>query len=133
MNEAPRNTILVGDALEQLRTLPTASVDLVVSSPPWFLQRDYHMVGQIGLERDVSAWVERLRTVTRELGRVLAPHGSLWLDLGDTYSRHAQFGAPTKSLLMAPQRLILALVRDVGSCAIRSSGPRPTQCPTPSP
>jgi site-specific DNA-methyltransferase (adenine-specific) len=112
MNETPRNTILVGDTLSRLRTLASDSVDLVVSSPPWFLQRDYGVSGQIGLERNVTEWVDQLRAVVGELKRVLAPHGSLVLDLGDTYSSHPKFGAPAKSLLLAPQRLILALIQD---------------------
>ena len=49
----PRNTILVGDAVAQLRTLAAESVDCVVTSPPYFLLRDYHVGGQLGLEVDV--------------------------------------------------------------------------------
>jgi DNA modification methylase len=110
MNRAPRNTILIGDALEQLRRLPTASVDCVVTSPPWYQLRSYGVDGQIGLEESVDQWVERLAPVLAEVRRVLVPTGSLWLDLGDTYSRHRRFGAPPKSLLMAPERLALALI-----------------------
>jgi site-specific DNA-methyltransferase (adenine-specific) len=42
----------------------------------------------------------------------LAPHGSLWLNLGDAYSRHARFGAPAKSLLLGPERVARGLVAD---------------------
>lgn len=52
MNQLPRNTILGGDATEWLRQLPRASVDCVITSPPYYQLRDYGMPGQIGLEPD---------------------------------------------------------------------------------
>ncbi len=108
----PRNTILLGDAVERLRELPTASVDCVVTSPPYFLLRNYGADGQIGLEDTVSEWVERLRQVFAEVARTLTPTGSLWLNLGDSYSRHPKYGAPAKGMLLAPERLLLALAED---------------------
>jgi DNA modification methylase len=108
----PRNEILVGDALDRLRGFATESVDCVVSSPPFYLLRNYGTDGQIGLEETVDEWVERLRVVMREVRRVLTPTGSVWLDLGDSYSRRPRSGAPAKSLLLAPERLALALVAD---------------------
>ena len=57
MNELPRNSILIGDACQRLRTLPAASVDCVVTSPPYFQLRDYGVAGQIGLEPTVTDWV----------------------------------------------------------------------------
>jgi site-specific DNA-methyltransferase (adenine-specific) len=36
----------------------------------------------------------------------------LWLNLADSFSRHARYGGPPKSLLLAPERLLLALARD---------------------
>ena len=53
-----------------------------------------------------------LRDVARECQRVLAPHGSFWLNLGDSYSTHERFGAPRKSLLLGPERVARALVAD---------------------
>lgn len=108
----PRNTVLVGDAQQRLRGLAASSVDCVVTSPPYFGLRDYGVAGQLGQERSVDEWVSGLRTVCREIGRVLAPHGSLWLNLGDSYSRHERFGAPPKSLLLGPERVARALVSD---------------------
>lgn len=96
----------------QLRQLPAASVDLVLTSPPWFALRSYGVDGQIGLEDNVEEWVNRLRAVMVEIKRVVVPTGSIWLDLGDTYSRHRHSGAPPKSLLLAPERLALALIED---------------------
>ena len=108
----PRNTLLVGDATERLGQLPESCVDCVVTSPPYFLLRDYGVDGQLGLEPTVEGWVRGLRGVMTEVARVLKSTGSLWLNLGDSYSRHSKYGAPPKSLLMAPERLALALVAD---------------------
>lgn len=108
----PRNRVLIGDATRRLKELPTSSVDCVVTSPPYFNLRDYGRARQIGLEPHVDDWVQALRPVTHELARVLKPTGSLWLNLGDSFSRHNRYGAPPKSLLLAPERLLLALLED---------------------
>lgn len=109
MTPPPRNTVLVGDAATRLRDVPEASIDCVVTSPPYYGLRDYEADDQIGLERSVHDWVAKLVAVTDQLARVLKPGGSLWLNLGDSYSRHRRDGAPEKALLLAPERLLLAL------------------------
>lgn len=108
----PRNVVLVGDVREQLRTLPAGSVDTVITSPPYVGLRNYGMAGQIGLEPHVDAWIEALCEVGAELARVLKPTGSWWLNLGDSYSRNTRLGAPAKGLLLAPERLALALAKN---------------------
>ena len=109
---SPRNTILIGDALQRLRQLPDESVDTIVTSPPYFNLRDYHVAGQLGQEAHIDEWVDGLRDVARECRRVLAPHGSFWLNLGDSYSTHERFGAARKSLLLGPERVARALIGD---------------------
>ncbi|HEX6700897.1 MAG TPA: site-specific DNA-methyltransferase [Gaiellaceae bacterium] len=106
------NRVIVGDARRELAKLPTSFVDCVITSPPYFQLRDFGVSGQLGLEATVETWVDELRLALNGLIRVLKPSGSLWLNLGDTYSRHARFGAPPKSLLLAPERLLLALSKD---------------------
>lgn len=108
-NTLPRNRIVVGDALRQLRGLPDASVDCVITSPPYFRLRDYDADGQLGLERHVDQWVEQLAAISEQVRRVLVPTGTYWLNLGDTYASHPSQGAARKSLLMAPERLALRL------------------------
>ena len=111
MTALPRNVVLVGDALDLLKELPSSSVDCVITSPPYFALRNYQVDGQIGLEPSVHAWVAHLVTVIDEIARVLKPEGSLWLNLGDSYSRHGRYGASAKSFLLAPERLLLALAK----------------------
>jgi site-specific DNA-methyltransferase (adenine-specific) len=112
MNQLPRNTILGGDATEWLRQLPMASVDCVITSPPYYQLRDYGMSGQIGLEPTVSQWVTNVRMVLAQVARVLKPTGALWLNVGDSFSRHPRSGGLPKGLFLAPERLALALTRD---------------------
>jgi DNA modification methylase len=108
--QLPRQQVLLGDAARRLAELPAASVDTVVTSPPYFLLRNYDAAEQLGLELNVEAYVEHLVAVLEEVARVLKPTGSLWLNLGDSYSHSNEYGAPPKSLLLAPERITLALV-----------------------
>lgn len=105
------NRIITGDARDVLRSLPDGFADCVVTSPPYFRLRNYQHSKQIGLEDEIGLWVDDLRQVLSELRRVLVPTGSVWLNLGDSYSSGRE-GAPTKSLLLGPERLALALLED---------------------
>lgn len=107
---APRNTVLIGDATTRLRALPDGCVDTVITSPPYHLLRQYGGgENEIGTEPTVHDYVERIVSVGDELARVLKPTGVLWLNLGDSFSRNAKYGGPPKSMLLAPERILLAL------------------------
>lgn len=106
----PSNRNLVGDAAAELATLPNASVDMVLTSPPYFRLRDYQVSGQLGLEQHVEHWVDNVGAVLQQLHRVLKPSGTLWLNLGDSYSTHHGQGAPRKSLLLGPERVAQRLI-----------------------
>lgn len=79
-------TLWHGDAATTLATLPDASVDCIVTSPPYFGLRDYGVDGQLGAEPTPAEFVQALTAVFREARRVLADDGTLWLNLGDSYS-----------------------------------------------
>ena len=78
--------ILQGDNRQVLKTLPDKSVHCCVTSPPYWGLRDYGCSNQIGLEPTLDAYIENMRTVGRELWRVLRDDGTLWLNLGDCYA-----------------------------------------------
>lgn len=78
--------LLVGDARAVLASMPDGSVDCVVTSPPYYGLRDYGVPGQYGLEPTSQDFVDNLRAVFTELQRVLRPSGTVWLNLGDSYS-----------------------------------------------
>ncbi|MEC3979533.1 DNA-methyltransferase [Amycolatopsis sp. H20-H5] len=107
--ELPLRQVLVGDVRARLKDLPDASVDCIITSPPYFAMRDYGHADQMGAETHVDAWAADIAAVCGDLARVLTPVGSLWLNLGDGYSRHLQEGAIKKSLLLGPQRVALRL------------------------
>lgn len=88
------NSIIQGDALETLRRLPSASVNCVVTSPPYYMQRDYSAPHQIGNEQSPSEYVQKLQGVFSECRRVLKDDGALWLNLGDKYQDGALLGMP---------------------------------------
>lgn len=77
---------ICGDAAEQLRTLNSESVYTCVTSPPYFNLRDYGASGQLGREDAPEEYVEKLVGVFREVQRVLHPKGTLWLNIGDSYT-----------------------------------------------
>ena len=78
--------ILIGDCVERMRELNDQSVHCCVTSPPYWGLRDYGHDGQIGLESTPEAYVARMVEVFREVRRVLREDGTLWLNLGDSYS-----------------------------------------------
>lgn len=81
-----KREVLVGDWVQQLRGLPDASVDLVVTSPPYWALRDYGVPGQLGLEPSWREHMQNLMVGFREVHRVLKPTGNLWVNYGDTVS-----------------------------------------------
>ena len=132
-------TYHVADVLDFLRDQPEASVQCVVTSPPYWGQRDYKRHGQIGLEPTVDAYVERMVEVFAEVRRVLRDDGTLWLNLGDAYNAYNGAAGPSgdmskiqsrerphlesgyglcdprfkpKDLLMLPARVAIALHAD---------------------
>lgn len=130
--------IINADVLDGLRQLTDESVDCVVTSPPYYWQRDYGVDGQIGHEPTPAEYVAKLVDVFRELRRCLKPSGTVWLNIGDVYySGNGQphgrdprsssrdwmrkklrpldvsgMGPPKKSLLGLPWRVALGLQDD---------------------
>lgn len=78
--------VLVGDCRERLAEIPAKSVHTVVTSRPYFGLRDYGHGEQIGLETTPEDFVTAMVTVFREVRRVLRDDGTVWLNLGDSYS-----------------------------------------------
>lgn len=131
-------TVVNADALDALKRLPKATVDCVVTSPPYYWQRDYGVKGQAGQEETIEEYVRNLVRVFRQVKRTLKSDGVAFLVLGDTYySGRGQptagdpkqtwrsvarqkyravdrpgMGLPRKSLLGIPWRVALALQRD---------------------
>lgn len=125
-----------GDNHHVLSKLPEASVNCVITSPPYFWQRDYGVEGQYGLESSIEGFVANLRRTFTGIRRVLVPDGLVFLNLGDTYysakgrphgvdAKHRSrrlpglravdgpgLGLPRKSLIGIPWRVALGLQQD---------------------
>jgi len=75
-----------GDTREVMKSLPSESVHCVVTSPPYWGLRDYQVEGQLGLEPTPEEYCANMVEVFSEVWRVLNPTGTVWLNLGDSYS-----------------------------------------------
>jgi DNA modification methylase len=102
---APGAMLYLGDVREQLRRLPARSVHTVVTSPPYFNQRDYgnDKSLEIGAESTPEEYISTMVEVFREIKRVLRDDGTCWLNLGDKYDGEQLF---------IPTRVALALRAD---------------------
>lgn len=78
--------IITGDCIEAMRGMHDRSVRCCITSPPYFGLRDYGHPDQIGLEETPEAFIARLVGVFREVRRVLADDGTLWVNMGDSYA-----------------------------------------------
>jgi site-specific DNA-methyltransferase (adenine-specific) len=97
---AVTSTILCGDAQSAMRTLPDATVDCIVTSPPYYKQRDYRGAAeQLGQEASPAAYVQRLVAIMGECRRALNDAGTLWLNIGDKYDDGRQLGMPWRVAL----------------------------------
>ena len=74
-----------GDAVHILKSLTPDSYDCVITSPPYYWQRDYKVDGQYGLEQTINGYISNLANVMNEVRNVLKRDGLLFLNLGDTY------------------------------------------------
>jgi len=92
------NKILQGNVTDKLKELETGTVQCVVTSPPYWGLRDYGVDGQLGLEETPEEYVEKMVKVFREIKRVLKKDGTVWLNLGDSYSSGGRTSTTNQSL-----------------------------------
>lgn len=125
--------ILHGDALEKIKLIKDKSVDCIVTSPPYWQLRDYGVVGQLGLEDTVEEYIKKLLDIFDECWRVLKDTGTVFINMGDTYSNvNSKFISGSnnknyyidnqkaktrrksdirrKSKMMIPERFVIAMI-----------------------
>jgi len=83
---ASGSALIEGDAHGILKALPDGIAQTVVTSPPYWSLRDYGIEGQLGLEASVHDFIEALAELFDDVRRVLAKDGTLWLNIGDSYT-----------------------------------------------
>lgn len=92
-----------GDSLKALSQLSDGCIDCVVTSPPYYMKRQY-LGGGIGLESTYKEYIDNLLAIIQEIHRVLKPTGSFWLNIGDSYQN--------KQLLNIPHRVAIKMQDD---------------------
>ena len=125
--------ILHGDVMDRIKEIETESVDCIVTSPPYWQLRDYGVKGQIGLENSVEEYILKLIMIFEECWRVLKDTGTMFVNMGDTYSNvNSKFISGTnnknyyidkqkaktrqksnikrKSKMMIPERFAIAMI-----------------------
>jgi len=109
--QLPRNQILCGDSLVLLSSLPSGTVDLVLTSPPYFRQRDYG--GGIGNETSLKDYLEVLLNIFGHCVRLLKPTGSLVINIGDKYAHRGLMLIPYRFAVAAMERFPVRLVNAI--------------------
>lgn len=78
--------LLIGDAAATLVHVPNGTVQVVVTSPPYWSLRDYDADGQIGMNEPLPVFIKSLIGIFAEVRRVLADDGTVWVNIGDSYT-----------------------------------------------
>jgi DNA modification methylase len=155
--DGQRWSVLTGDVRDALEKVETGSVSCLVTSPPYYWQRDYEIAGQLGHEASIDGFVNNLKDVFRAAHRVLEERGTVFLNLGDTYysakgkphgrddkhhgrqmmRRHLRavdgpgLGLPRKSLIGIPWRVALTMQSDGWTLRSAVIWQRPGSLPEP--
>lgn len=138
-----KGTLYNGDCLECLSEIESDSIDSVITSPPYYQLRDYGYPEQWGLEPDYRDYLDKMIRLMEELKRIIKPTGTIWINLGDTYSKDVTLNRngednstlnskegktkrhtknpikvnklmPNKSLMLIPQRFAIRCIDELG-------------------
>ena len=117
------NEIVCGDSAELLNSIPANSIDLIITSPPYFQQREYNG-GGMGNEKKPDEYISALMKIFRECVRVIKPTGSIVFNVGDKYE--------DSNLLLMPYRFAIAATEQYGVTLVNNvtwvkSNPTPRQ------
>ena len=125
--------LIVDDSRHALTQFPDKYFRACITSPPYWSLRDYGLNGQIGAEHSIDAYIADLVSIFREVRRTLCDDGTLWLNIGDSYTsggrtwrapdkknpgRAMTYRPPTpdglkpKDLIGVPWKLAFALQQD---------------------
>lgn len=111
-----KNTILNGDVLDQLKQIPNESIDMCITSPPYWNLRDYEKDKQIGQEPQFKDYISKLIQIYKEVYRVLKKEGTCWVNIADTYSQDNKNGIKKQSLIGIPERFKIEMIDNGWLC-----------------
>ncbi|MBL8098655.1 MAG: site-specific DNA-methyltransferase [Anaerolineales bacterium] len=117
------NEIVCGDSAELLKSIPANTIDLIITSPPYFQQREYDG-GGVGNEKKPEEYISAIMKIFRECVRIIKPTGSIVFNIGDKYE--------DSSLLLMPYRFAIAATEQCGVALVNNvtwvkSNPTPRQ------
>jgi len=92
-----KDEIICGNCLEEIKKLHNESIDMCITSPPYWALRDYGVEGQLGLEPTFQEYITKLCDIFDEVKRVLKKDGTCWVNIGDSYSNSGK-GGDSKNL-----------------------------------
>ena len=97
INAMTESLLICGPADESLDLLPAESVRTVVTSPPYWSLRDYEVDAQIGRDDSLLDYLAGIVRTFDKLHRVLSHDGTVWLNVGDSYtSGNRKYRAPDR-------------------------------------
>lgn len=111
-----KNKIINGDVLRVLKEIPNESIDMCITSPPYWSLRDYEKEGQIGNEDTYQEYIDKLIEIYKEVYRVLKKEGSCWVNIGDVYSSNNSTGIKKQSLIGIPDRFKIKMIDEGWLC-----------------
>lgn len=130
-----RNMIVHCDVMQGLRQIESDSIDSIITSPPYYQLRDYGFEGQWGLEKTYNEYLDKMIGFMAECRRVIKPTGTIWVNLGDSYSGNKEgcsnpklhkavkekcnikkkvSDIPNKSLMLIPHRFAIRCIDELG-------------------
>jgi site-specific DNA-methyltransferase (adenine-specific) len=112
LENLPINEIICGDAADVLKSFPSNSINLVITSPPYFQQRKYGG-GEIGSERYIDGYIDALMEVFHELVRLLKEDGSIVFNIGDKYSNGNLLLIPYRFAIRVSEKENVSIVNNI--------------------
>lgn len=127
------NKIIEGESLTTLKTFKSESVDMCITSPPYWGLRNYNHENQLGQEKSPDEYIHNLCNIFDEVYRVLKNTGTLWVNLGDTYisKKHKLKTHKNKSLALIPHLFIIEMSRRGWICRNDIIWHKPNAMPSP--
>ncbi len=104
------NKIYNMDCLEGMKLLKDNSIDMLITSPPYWNLRDYGVEGQLGLENTPTEYIKNLCLIFDEVYRVLEDKGGCWVNIADVYANKNIDNVKTRSLIGIPDRFKIAMI-----------------------